>query len=141
MALGTNRVAAHAAPGMAAAATARPSSGGRNVASVSRAPLEEAGFSSQVGINDNSLLRYEDDLDFGAFEEHRHEERRNTPYMFRMSFGFQADEAEEALEKRGGGGEKLFLSQLLSGVGRYEETMRVIAPGAVKPGSVLNYLF
>lgn len=141
MALGTHRVSALAAPGMTAAATARSASGGRNVASVSRNPLEEAGFSAQVSVNDNALLRYEDEVGFDAAHDQGDPQRGNTPYMFRMSSGFQVDEAEEALDKRAGGEEPVFRSLLTSGIGTYEQTMRITTPGTVKPGSVLNYLY
>lgn len=141
MALGTHRVSALAAPGMTAAATARSASGGRNVASVSRNPLEEAGFSAQVGLNDNAFLRYEDDQGFDVTQDQGDPQRSNTPYMFRMASGFQVDEAEEALDGRGGSGESVFRSLLTSGIGTYEQTMRITTPGTVKPGSVLNYLY
>lgn len=137
MALATNRVTATAAPGMAAAATARPVSGGRNVASV-RDEVEGSGFSPQIGVNDNSLLRYEDDLQFNSGNQGQQQREDYTPLMFRSVIGFQVEEAEQGTDSGGG---RVFLADLMSGVGAYEQTMRVTTPGMVKAGSVLNYLY
>ena len=137
MALGTHKVSALATPGMTAAATARPASGGRNVASVSGVPAEEAVFSSQIGVNDNRLLRYDEELDFG-FSEHHDPDRHGTPFMARAASSFQAELADEAT---GGGASGLFMVYVQRGVGTYEHNMRVTTPGSVRPGSVLNYLY
>lgn len=137
MALGTNKVSALAAPGMAAAATARPASGGRNVASVSGGPAEAAGFSTQIGVSDNRLLRYDEELDFG-FSEHRDPDRQGTPFMARSASSFRAELADEAT---GGESASVFMDYVMRGVGTYEHNMRVTTPGSVRPGSVLNYLY
>lgn len=137
MALGTHKVSALATPGMTAAATARPASGGRNVASVSGVAAEEAGFSSQIGVNDNRLLRYDEELDFG-FSEQRDPDRQGTPFMAKAASSFQAELADEAT---GGGASGLFMDYVQRGVGTYEHNMRVTTPGSVRPGSVLNYLY
>lgn len=137
MALGTSKVTALATPGMTAAATARPASGGRNVASVSGAAAEESVFSSQIGVSDNRLLRYDDELDFG-FSEHHQQEQAGTPFMARSASSFQAELADEA---SGGGSSNLFMDYVTRGVGTYEHNMRVTTPGSVRPGSVLNYLY
>lgn len=137
MALGTNKVSALATPGMTAAATARPASGGRNVASASGGPAEAVGFSSQIGVNDNRLLRYDEELDFGFSEQHE-PDRQGTPFMSRLASGFQADLADEAV---GGDSSGIFMDYVMRGVGTYEHNMRVTTPGSVRPGSVLNYLY
>lgn len=137
MALATHRVSAHAAPGMAAAATARPVSGGRNVASV-RETIEESGFSAQIGVNDNASFRYEDELEFDTRGEKRHQQEGYTPLLFRTQLGFQVEAAEERADSGGG---SVFLAELMHGVGAYEQTMRATTPGMVKAGSVLNYLY
>lgn len=136
MALNTSRVTSLATPGVAAAATARPASGGRNVASVTGAPLEGAGFSPHIGINDNRLVRYDEDLHFD-FDEGAEPEQQGTPFIIRASNGFKVEAADETSENSGGA----FLDMLTRGVGTYENTMRVTRPGAVRPGSVMNYLF
>lgn len=137
MALGTHKVSALATPGMSAAATARPASGGRNVASVSSTAPEEAVFSSQIGVSDNRLLRYDEELDLG-FSDHRDSDARGTPFMSKAASSFQAELADEA---SGGGSSSLFMDYVMRGVGTYEHNMRVTTPGSVRPGSVLNYLY
>lgn len=137
MALGTHKVSALATPGMSAAATARPASGGRNVASVSSTAPEEAVFSSQIGVSDNRLLRYDEELDLG-FSDHRDSDARGTPFMSKAASSFQAELADEAT---GGGSSSLFMDYVMRGVGTYEHNMRVTTPGSVRPGSVLNYLY
>ena len=44
-------------------------------------------------------------------------------------------------ETNADGSPKLFLNDVMRGIGTYEENMRVTSPAAVKPGSVMNYLF
>lgn len=139
MALGTQKVTAVSAPGMAAAATSRLGSGGRNVASVSKGPVEDASFSSQIGTNDNSLYRYEDELDLSFGEKQQEEARREyTPLMTRQANGFRVDEAEEIL---GSGGDSTFRNEVIRGAGLYERTLSITAHGTVKRGSILNYMY
>jgi hypothetical protein len=138
MALGTNKVSAMGSPGMSAAATARPASGGRNVATSSGAPLESAIFSPQIGINDNRLLRYDEEMRFGA-DDRREPEQHATPFIIRATNAFKAEEVDEVIN--GGSGEGSFLGMVMRGVGTYERNMRVTTPGAVRPGSVLNYVY
>ncbi|MBI2241186.1 MAG: hypothetical protein HYU59_10345 [Magnetospirillum gryphiswaldense] len=138
MALGTHKVSALATPGMSAAATARPASGGRNVASVSSTSPEEAVFSSQIGVNDNRLLRYDDELDLGFSDQRDPDSRGSTPFMSKAASSFQAELADEAT---GGGSASVFMDYVMRGVGTYEHNMRVTTPGSVRPGSVLNYLY
>lgn len=137
MALGTNKVSAIASPGMAAAATARPASGGRNVASVG-AGVESADFSPQIGVNDNRLWRYDEERQFDL-DHGQQEQQRATPFVVRAANGFKVDEAEEATDSGGTG--KVFLDTLLRGIGIYESNMRTTTPGAVRPGSVLNFRY
>ena len=137
MALGTNKVSAIASPGMAAAATARPASGGRNVASVGPG-VEGAGFSPQIGVNDNRLWRFDEETQF-EFEQQSEQQQQATPFIIRASNGFKVEEADEANGGNSGGG--VFLDTMLRGIGIYESNMRRTTPGAVRPGSVLNYRY
>lgn len=137
MALGTNKVSAIASPGMAAAATARPASGGRNVASVG-AGVESSGFSPQIGVNDNRLWRFDEESQFER-EPGQQQQQQATPFVVRASNGFKVEEAEEATDAGGTG--KVFLDTVLRGIGIYELNMRRTTPGAVRPGSVLNYRY
>lgn len=138
MALGTNKVSAIASPGMAAAATARPASGGRNVASVGPG-VEGTGFSPQIGVNDNRLWRFDDERQFDLERDHHQEQEQATPFIVRAANGFKVEEAEETADADGNG--KVFLDAVLHGIGVYESNMRRTTPGAVRPGSVLNYRY
>lgn len=138
MALGSNRVSAIASPGMAAAATARPVSGGRNVASVTSGPIEESSFSSQIGVNDNRMWRSDEEYEFD-FQGEEKRQAYGTPFLIRSSNGFKVDEAEEATDAGGNG--RVFLTEVLRGIGVYENNMRAISPGTVRPGSVLNFRY
>ncbi|HLO77551.1 MAG TPA: hypothetical protein VK196_13930 [Magnetospirillum sp.] len=124
-----------ASPGVAAAATARPASGGRNVASVG-AGVEGAGFSPQIGVNDNRLWRFDEERSFDH-EHEDHQQQQATPFVVRSASGFKVEEAEEATDAGGSGG--VFLDAVLRGIGIYESNMRRTTPGAVRPGSILNY--
>lgn len=125
-----------ASPGMAAAATARPASGGRNVASVS-GPAEGAGFSAQIGVNDNRLLRYDDEFSFDSHDQ-KQQQQWGTPLIVQAATGFQVEVTEAASTNDNMG---KFLDYVMRGVATYEQNMRITTPGAVRPGSVMNYLF
>lgn len=137
MALGTNKVAAVSSSGLVAA-SARPASGGRNVASVSRDPLGEAEFSAQLGINDNSILLYDEER-AETEQRKKRQEKRGTPFMVRAAWGFTVEEIDDTLDHKGPA--KIFLAILLHGIETYESNMRLTTPGAVRPGSVVNYLY
>ncbi|HTH16662.1 MAG TPA: hypothetical protein VL974_08425 [Magnetospirillum sp.] len=137
MALGTGRVSAVAAPGMAAAATARPLSGGRNVASVSGG-VEGADFSPQIGVDDNRLWRYDDEQtpDFG---QQKKQDDQATPFVSRLATAFQVGDTEESTEAGGAG--RISLFQMIYGIAMYEANLKITMAGGVRPGSVLNSLF
>lgn len=135
MALGTNRVSAFASPGMAAAATARPVSGGRNVASTGRGVIG-TDFSPQIEINDNRLWRFDEEREYEQDREDSPKEQA-TPFIARAYSGFKVDEAEEAIDAGGTG--KVFLDTMIRAIGIYETNIRLTTAGAVRPGSVLNY--
>lgn len=136
MALNASRVSAVSSPGMAAAATARPLSGGRNVASVSSSPLEAMGFSSQIGVNDNRMWRYDEEHEFDFEGEHQ-AKQRGTPFIIRAAIGFHVDEIEESMDSSPSG--RVFLNELVRGIAIYESNMRLATMGPVRPGSILNY--
>lgn len=135
MALGTSKVSAIASPGMAAAATARPVSGGRNVASVGRG-VEGTDFSPQIEINDNRLWRFDEERQFDLDREH-HREEQATPFIARSYNGFKVEEAEDSADAGGTG--RVFLDTMIKAISVYEANIRLTTPGAVRPGSVLNY--
>lgn len=135
MALGTSKVSAIASPGMAAAATARPASGGRNVASVGRG-VEGADFSPQIEINDNRLWRFDEEREFDSDREQNKKEQA-TPFISRSYNGFKVGETEETADSGGAG--RVFMDTMIRAIGIYEANIRLTTPGAVRPGSVLNY--
>lgn len=135
MALGTNKVSAIASPGMAAAATARPVSGGRNVASVGRGVVG-TDFSPQIEVNDNRLWRFDEEKQFEQEGERRREEQA-TPFITRSYNGFRVDEADETNDS--GNTDRFFLDTMIRAIGIYENNIRLTTPGAVRPGSVMNY--
>jgi hypothetical protein len=122
---------------MAAAATARPASGGRNVASVGGG-VEGTGFSPQIGVNDNRLWRYDEERQFDLERDDQQQERA-TPFIIRAANGFRAEEVDENTDAGGSG--KVFLDTMMRGVAIYESNMRRTMPGAARPGSVLNYRY
>lgn len=135
MALGTSKVSAIASPGMAAAATARPVSGGRNVASSARGVVD-TDFSPQIEINDNRLWRFDEERSFDTEPEERRE-KQATPFIARAYNGFKVEEAEDAADAGGAG--RVFLDTVVRAISIYEANTRLTTPGAVRPGSVLNY--
>ncbi len=138
MALSARQVGAAAASGVAAA-TVRVGSGGRNVASSSRPDVERTDYSQQVGFNDESLLRFQQDGQLNPDGRRQRDPRDSaTPLLNRAALGFSV---ESANENTGDGTSRMFLSEVMRGVGSYEENMRITSPATVKPGSVMNYLF
>jgi hypothetical protein len=134
MALGTSKISgAPAAPGVAAA-TSRVGSG-RNVASAGSS-VESAGFSPQVGINDNNILHYDQEWDSNGERRRREDAWGTTPLTRKASFGFAVEYGADSAEA---GGARPF-NEVLRGVSSYEATQRMTSPGTVKPGSVINSL-
>jgi hypothetical protein len=140
MALGTKTVGSISGAGVAAA-TSRVGHGGRNVASTSRLDVERSDFSPQMGVNEESILRFQQEngqLNPDGRRQSQSQRDGFTPLLNRGSLGF---EAEAAAEQTADGAPKLFLTDVLRGVSSYEENIRVTTPGTAKPGSVMNYLF
>ena len=140
MALSTRQVGSATASSIAAA-TARVGNGGRNVASNTRADVEKMDFSPQLGVNEESMLRFQQEAgqtNPDGRRQSRDQSRGFTPLLARNAFAASLDNPDEA---NSDGSPKLFLDQVMRGIGTYEENMRVTSPAAVKPGSVMNYLF
>lgn len=136
MALTATKISAVAGNGLAAAATARPISGGRGVASATLSPVENTDFSSGIGVNDNGILHYDEEK--GGLDSdgrRRGNPRTVSPYMARGAFGYQVEDlSQQGGESQGGS----FLSDVLHGVGIYENNIRIIARSQARPGSTLN---
>lgn len=139
MALGTNKIGTvSATPGVAAAATARPLSGGRNVSSPQA--VEGMSFAPHIGVSDQNIWRHDEEMSFGQGDGRRQQDQPSfTPLINRAAFAFQVDDVDQASEAAGP--PKMFLTDVMRAVGAYENYMRLTTPGTVKPGSVLNYLY
>ncbi|CAA7627780.1 conserved hypothetical protein [Candidatus Terasakiella magnetica] len=138
MALSTRQIGSATASGVAAA-TSRIGTGGRNVASTTRPDVEKLDYSHQLGLNEESLLRFQDETGFNPDGRRQREHRDSqNALLSRGAFGFSVDSINE---QNDGEQPRLFLTDVARGVGSYEENMRITSPGTVKPGSVMNYLF
>lgn len=140
MALSTKQVGAAAASGVAAA-TVRVGSGGRNVASTSRDDVERLDFAHQSTLNDETILRFQQDGQLDPDGQRQRDRRNNgsTGWSSSLigSIGVSATE-----ERNGGSGSTpLFLDQILRGIDSYEQNIRITSPTTAKPGSVMNALF
>jgi hypothetical protein len=138
MALSTRQIGSATASGVAAA-TARVGTGGRNVASATRADVEKLDFTPHLGVNEESILRFQQEntsLNPDGRRQQRESHGGHTPLLARGAFSV------DTLEERGGDdAPRLFLTEVMRGISSYEENLRVTSPAAVKPGSVMNYLF
>ncbi|MDO8608779.1 MAG: hypothetical protein Q7R40_19780 [Phaeospirillum sp.] len=140
MALSTRQVGSATASGIAAA-TARVGAGGRNVASATRADVEKLEFSPHLGVNEESMLRFQQEsgeLNPDGRRQHRDQRDGFTPLLARNAYSANLDSGEEIDSH---GSPALFLNEVMRGIGTYEENMRVTSPASVRPGSVMNYLF
>jgi hypothetical protein len=140
MALSTRQIGASAAAATGvAAATARVGNGGRNVANTSRPDVEKLDFAPHFGINEESILRFQQDngqLNPDGRRQNREPRSGFTPLLARSSFGIEnLDNLAQDSTPR------LFLTDVMRGIGSYESNIRVTSPASVKPGSVMNYLF
>ncbi len=136
MALGTSRIAAlSGSSGLAAAATARPMSGGRGVAASAQAAVESSNFSSQIGVNDNAILHYDDQGGLNADGQ-----RRETQQNFSTYYGRAPVSDTGGLDQNAGGG-TLSRVDIQNGIGQYEFAARLAVPGTPRPGARINYRF
>ena len=140
MALSARQIGSATASGIAAA-TVRVGNGGRNVASATRADVEKMDFSPHLGVNGEQILSFQQDtgqLNPDGRRQSRDPRDGFTPLLARSASLSSIDAADEA---NSGDPSKIFLNEVIRGIGTYEENMRVTSPAAVKPGSVMNYLF
>lgn len=141
MALGTNKISATAGAGVTAAATSRVGAGGRNVASVTQTRVEGSSFAPQIGVNNESILHYDDPGQGGDSRGQRR--REDWPQAEFVALLGRGAGAGLAAAEQGGdaGGGRPFLTEMMRAVVTYEANMRATNPGSVRPGSVMNYLF
>ncbi|CAA7619894.1 hypothetical protein [Magnetospirillum sp. SS-4] len=137
MALSAQKIGSAAASAVAAASYV--GAGGRNVASATRANVEKIDFAQHIGVNEESILHFRQEntpLNPDGRRQQREQRQGFTPLLAR-SGGFSLD----ALTERESETPRLFLTDVMRGIGSYEENLRVTSPASVKPGSVMNYLF
>ena len=97
-------------------------------------------FSPHMGVNEESVLRFQQEGQLNPDGRRQQGNQRDgfTPLLARNAFSATLESADDSGSD---GSDKLFLNDVMRGIGTYEENMRVTSPGAVKPGSVMNYLF
>lgn len=138
MALSTKQIGSAAASSVAAATT-RVGHGGRNVASSTRPDVERLDYAQHMGLNEESILRFQQGSGLNPDGSRRQRDER-APFTLQTSmrmFGFGTDSAEDGSGDTSG---KLFLNEVLRGIGSYEESLRITSPNSPRPGSVMNYL-
>ncbi len=135
MALSASRIGALVGNGLAAAATARPMSGGRGVASANLSPVETSEFSANVGVNDYAIVHYDDQNGLDADSRRRQAPQSAAPFVGRSSFGLKVEDPSQDSDSDDGG---TFLSDVLHGVGVYENNLRIIAGNQARTGTTLN---
>lgn len=141
MALSTKQIgSASAAASSVAAATARIGHGGRNVASSTRPDVERLDYTQHMGLNEESILRFQQENGINPDGGRRQREDRGgfAPQTSLRIFEYGTDTSEDGSDPTSS---RIFLNDVLRGVGTYEQNIRITSPGSVKPGSVMNYLF
>ena len=125
---------------MAAAATAHLFSGGRGVAAAAQSPVETTNFASQVGVNDNSIVHYDDQGNLNPDGQRRQSQPRDTQtaFMARRSLSFAAISLDPA---QGDSSSTMVFSDILArGISGYERTQGLVNSGLVPAGSSINQL-
>lgn len=141
MALSTKQVgSASAAASSVAAATTRIGHGGRNVASSTRPDVERLDYTQHMGLNEESILRFQQENGINPDGGRRQSKDRGgfAPQTSLRIFEYGTDTSEDGSDPTSS---RIFLNDVLRGVGTYEQNIRITSPGSVKPGSVMNYLF
>ena len=141
MALGTQRVSAAASPGMAAAATAHLFSGGRGVAAAAQSPVESSNFSAQVGVNDNTIVHYDDEGGLNPDGQRRQSSSSRdtqTAFMSRRALAYAAISLDPT---QGDSSSTVVFSDILArGIRGYERSQGLVNSGLASVGSTINQL-
>lgn len=138
MALGTQKVSAVTAPGMAAAATVHAFGGARGIASAQQSPIESSNPAAYIGVNDNSILHYEDEggLNPDGQGKQSYKQGPQTPYMSRNALVFMAG----SLEATNGEAAPMpvFGDYVMRSIQGYERTQNLVNSPWVPQGSSIN---
>ena len=140
MALGTQKVSAMAAPGMAAAATVHPFSGGRGVSAALQSPVEAANFATNIGVNDNSILHYDDEGSLNPDGQRKESAPRGTqtPFMARRALAYSAISMDTS---QGDNAPTTVFSDLMArGIQGYMRTQSLVHSEIAPAGSTINQL-
>ena len=140
MSLSAQKVSATSAPGMAAAATAHLFGGARGVASATQSPVEKSYFSTQSGVNDNSVVYYDDQsgLDSNGQRRESPQQQTQTAFMSRQALSFSAISLDPS---QGDSSSTMLFSNLLQqGIRGYERSQGLINSGLAPLGSTINQL-
>lgn len=125
---------------MAAAATAHSFGGARGVASAQQSPIEATNMAAYIGINDNSILRYEDEggLNPDGRGKKSNQQSTQTPYMSRGALGFAAG----ALEAQSNATpiDMAFGDYVSRSIHGYERAQNLINSAWAPQGSSINQL-
>lgn len=139
MSLSAQKVSATSAPGMAAAATAHLFGGARGIASATQSPVEKSYFSTQSGVNDNSVVYYDDEGELDSDGQRRESQQQTqTAFMARQALSFAA--ISLAPSQSDGTSTMLFSSLLQQGIRGYERSQGLINSGLAPLGSTINQL-
>lgn len=98
-------------------------------------------FSPHLGVNEEQILSFQQEagqLNPDGRRQQRDQRSGFTPFVARNAYSASLEVSDEA---NSSAPSKIFLNDVMRGIGTYEENMRVTSPASVKPGSVMNYLF
>ena len=141
MALGTQKVSAMAAPGMAAAATAHTFGGARGVAAANQSPVEASNFSMSVGVNDNAIYHYDEEGGLNPDEQRRNSgspRHTQTPFMSRRALAYSAISMDS---QQGDNSSTTVFSDLMArGIRGYARTQGLVQTDIAPSGSTINQL-
>jgi hypothetical protein len=93
-----------------------------------------------MGLNQESILRFQQEGGINPDGSRRQRDERGgfAPQTSLRIFEYGTDTSEDGSDPTSS---RIFLNDVLRGVGTYEQNIRITSPGSVKPGSVMNYLF
>ena len=140
MALSAQRISATASPGLAAAATVHSFGGARGTASAQQSPVESSSSASYIGINDNSILRYEDEgeLNPDGRGKQSYQQGPQTPYMSRSALVFVAGALEQTAQDSPAASGAVFGDYLSRSIQGYERAQNLVNSPWAPQGSSVN---
>ncbi len=140
MALSAQKVSAVASPGLAAAATVHSFGGARGVASAQQSPVESSNPASFVGVNDNSIMRYEDEGGLNPDGRGKQSFRQGpqTPYMSRSALVFYAGLLDQTDQGASLASTPVFGDYVSRSIQGYERAQNLVNSPWARQGSSIN---